>query len=285
MKKRLLFLTLVAVLLLALLPATAAASSCTPSYYRVQRGDTLARIAGRYGVSMYAIASANRIANLNIVYVGQLLLIPCPGVPAPTCIHIVQRGEWLSTIASRYGVSLWAIASHNGIYNPNWIYPGQRLEIPGCTPTPKPTPTPTPPQPWPPWPSPPPPPSCPIMPVMGFGRVWANNLVVHNKLGCPVATEFSVDGAEQHFQHAIVIWREDQTPVNVLYRNRTWTTLPDPLDSCHCNPALTPYVGWPTSSLWLGKVSVQDFAGGTMLWTSCCGIYVLYDDGTWKHYS
>jgi hypothetical protein len=29
---------------------------------------------------------------------------------------------------------------------------------------------------------------------------------------------------------------------------------------------------------------VQEFAGGTMLWTQSGGVYVLYDDGTWRHY-
>jgi hypothetical protein len=120
------------------------------------------------------------------------------------------------------------------------------------------------------------------MPVMGFGRVWTNSTTVHSKLGCPVATEFSVDGAEQHFQHAIVIWRADQAAVNVLYRTGSWAAHPDPLNPS--NPPLTPHVGWPSSGRWVGRVSVQNFAGGSMLWTSCCGIYVLYNDGTWKHY-
>lgn len=42
----------------------------------VVAGDTLAKIAQRYGVSMYAIAAANNIANLNLIYRGQTLIIP-----------------------------------------------------------------------------------------------------------------------------------------------------------------------------------------------------------------
>ncbi len=58
-------------------------------------------------------------------------------------IHIVERGETLAIIANYYGVTVQAIASANGIWNPNWIYAGQRLVIPtgGTTPPPPPTQT------------------------------------------------------------------------------------------------------------------------------------------------
>jgi putative chitinase len=47
-------------------------------------------------------------------------------------IHIVRWGENLFRIALRYGTTVEAIASANGIVNPNCIYAGQRLIIPGC---------------------------------------------------------------------------------------------------------------------------------------------------------
>ena len=46
------------------------------SHYTVVAGDNLYRISLDYGVSMYAIAQANGIANLNLIYVGQVLCIP-----------------------------------------------------------------------------------------------------------------------------------------------------------------------------------------------------------------
>ena len=42
----------------------------------VVAGDTLAKISQRYGVSMYRIAAANNILNLNLIYRGQRLVIP-----------------------------------------------------------------------------------------------------------------------------------------------------------------------------------------------------------------
>jgi LysM repeat protein len=100
----------------------------------VQRGETLSGIAARYGVNMWALAHANHIANPSRIYAGQRLVIAA-GYPAPHwggggVIHVVQRGQTLSGIACRYGVSVWAIANANGICNPNIIYAGQRLVIP-----------------------------------------------------------------------------------------------------------------------------------------------------------
>ena len=44
-------------------------------------------------------------------------------------VHVVQRGENLFRIALRYGTTVQAIASANGIANPARIYVGQKLVI------------------------------------------------------------------------------------------------------------------------------------------------------------
>ncbi len=49
-----------------------------------------------------------------------------------TIVHIVRPGENLSSIASRYGVSVAALQRENGISNPDYIYVGERLRIPGA---------------------------------------------------------------------------------------------------------------------------------------------------------
>ncbi|MEZ4831879.1 MAG: LysM peptidoglycan-binding domain-containing protein [Caldilineaceae bacterium] len=46
-------------------------------------------------------------------------------------VYIVQRGDSLSTIARQHNVSMADLARSNGISNPNFIYVGQRLVIPG----------------------------------------------------------------------------------------------------------------------------------------------------------
>ena len=157
-------LTLLAVQLALVTGIVAHASPSLDSYYTVQRGDTLYSIARRYGVTVTAIAQANGILNPAYIRVGQVLLIPSgapvPPPPPPGGYYVVQRGDNLYRIALRFGTTSSAIAVANNLTNPNYIYPGQTLLIPGyvapppsapparpwvgpaATPTPTPTPTP-----------------------------------------------------------------------------------------------------------------------------------------------
>jgi LysM repeat protein len=60
-----------------------------------------------------------------------------PTAPLPTAdplVHVVKPGEYLAAIAARYGTTVRAISRANGLRNPNRIYPGQRLVIPGALP-------------------------------------------------------------------------------------------------------------------------------------------------------
>jgi LysM repeat protein len=101
----------------------------------VRCGETLSGIAVRYGVSMWAIARANGIANPSRIFAGQRLVIPTwrpAPIPWSGRVHTVRYGETLSGIAYRYGVSVWSIAHVNGIANPNFIFAGQRLVLPAA---------------------------------------------------------------------------------------------------------------------------------------------------------
>lgn len=55
-----------------------------PRAYRVVDGDNLSKIGEKFGVSWQAIAQANRLANPNLIHVGQELLVPGGGAPART---------------------------------------------------------------------------------------------------------------------------------------------------------------------------------------------------------
>ncbi len=84
-------------------------------YYTVRPGDTLAAIAQRYGVSLSALAQANKLTNWNFVWYGQRLLIPGatnvngvqasapPAAPkpnnaapsAPSAVNAPTTGKWI----------------------------------------------------------------------------------------------------------------------------------------------------------------------------------------------
>jgi LysM repeat protein len=105
--------------------------------YTVRPGDTLSSIAARHGTTVSAIVRANGLASANYIYAGQKLAVPggsSGGGASQTGgggqVYTVQRGDTLASIAYRYGTTAWAVASANGLANPNYIYPGQRLRIP-----------------------------------------------------------------------------------------------------------------------------------------------------------
>ena len=107
--------------------------------YTVKRGDTLGRIAHDHGVSVSQLAAANNIANPDLIFPGQVLVIPgkedTKAQPAPEqeVIHVVKSGETLARIASKYGTTASAIAKANNISNVNLIRIGQKLKIPGTS--------------------------------------------------------------------------------------------------------------------------------------------------------
>ncbi len=152
MRRLCLVLIALAIAVLLIAPVSPApASAAGPAYYVVRPGDTLSSIAARYGLSTWAIASANHLWNPNLIYVGQVLVIPYvpgpipPPVPNPFCLVRVNYGDTLYSIAARMHTDIWTLARVNGIYNPNWIYAGQWLRVPNCSSgsTPNPTPAPS----------------------------------------------------------------------------------------------------------------------------------------------
>jgi len=115
-------------------PVSAATSGQTS--YTVKPGDRLFSIGRQFGVNPFAIAQANRIGPPYTIYPGQVLTIPSGGVgPSPTpgaspTTHTVVRGETIYSIARRYSRSAAAIINANHLVNPNFIFPGQVLNIP-----------------------------------------------------------------------------------------------------------------------------------------------------------
>jgi LysM repeat protein len=112
-----------------------------PTVHVVQRGENLFRIALHYGVTVDALVAANGLQDAGRIYVGQRLVIPAggkqAGSPPPSAgVHVVQRGENLYRIALRYGTTIQALATANGIVNTSQVRVGRRLAIPGRVATP-----------------------------------------------------------------------------------------------------------------------------------------------------
>jgi len=129
-----------------------------PLVHQVQPGETLSDIAVANDTTVEKILALNPDVDSDLIQAGQLLLIPVatptpgptstlePGVPTPTppdyIVHIVARGETLSTIAEKYDVSVESIRAASDLPpGDDTIFVNQSLTIPMGTPMPSPTPT------------------------------------------------------------------------------------------------------------------------------------------------
>ena len=114
----------------ALIVAIAACTALAATTYTVKTGDSLFLIARRFGVTVDAVRAANGLSH-DWIYPGERLTIPTSGsTPGPSgSTYTVRSGDSLFLIASRFGVTVSALRSANGLSN-DWIYPGEVLRIP-----------------------------------------------------------------------------------------------------------------------------------------------------------
>lgn len=131
-------------------PAAAPVAASAAGSYRVQQGDTLARVAKRTGVAVDALAKANGITDPNRVRIGQVLTVPKVGEPAPAVAtplpplpspvvvvggggreHRIARGQTLGAIARQYSTTVADLVSMNSLKNPNLVREGTVLKVPG----------------------------------------------------------------------------------------------------------------------------------------------------------
>ncbi len=122
-----------------------AASTSTTIRYRVRSGETLSELAERYHTTVTRLRSLNAMGSRELLRAGQVIRVPAPAAPAATSratsprpatasaggqTHVVRRGETLSTIARRYGVTLSALRTANGMSEQDVLKAGARLRIP-----------------------------------------------------------------------------------------------------------------------------------------------------------
>jgi len=130
----------------------------------VERGDTLSKIARRYGTTIEALASANNMRSRTMIHPGQVLTVPVPpgslaayssadarkfreasrdSIPeGDQEIYVVERGDTLGAIADSFRMSLSELRALNDLPSGSTrIHPGQRLVVssrPEAVPRPRP---------------------------------------------------------------------------------------------------------------------------------------------------
>ncbi|MFQ6024489.1 MAG: LysM peptidoglycan-binding domain-containing protein, partial [Acidiferrobacterales bacterium] len=117
--------------------------------HKIRRGETLSTIARHYGMSVWAIKTANNLRG-NLIRVGHNLMIPISNRalsrqignitrPLPSTranprgrakiIHRVRKGETLWSIARRYRVYVYQLAKWNVMHPRDILRAGQRLKV------------------------------------------------------------------------------------------------------------------------------------------------------------
>jgi len=113
--------------------------------YEVQNGESLSKIASRFGVSTRELVELNKIKDPNHIRMGQKLVLPeyakaqPPSASKPKAraaaaeggeTYVVQAGDMLSKIAVKMGTTVSALREANNLTNDK-ILVGQKLVIPG----------------------------------------------------------------------------------------------------------------------------------------------------------
>lgn len=122
--------------------------------HKLQRGETLASVAKKYGTSVATLRRANGLGSRSKIGAGDILMVPTGKQAEPTLVastgptpmrasatgsraakanvrtHKVRKGETLSSIARKYGTSVNQLRSLNRIKGSS-LNVGQTLQIPG----------------------------------------------------------------------------------------------------------------------------------------------------------
>ncbi|MBN1305018.1 MAG: LysM peptidoglycan-binding domain-containing protein [Anaerolineales bacterium] len=126
--------------------ATFTTTPDAPFEYTIQEGDNLYAIAERYNLGdngINLILSINPQLDPATIYVGQVILVPNPGMELPTTTPIppdlprgteiqytVQPGDTLAGIAAQFNSTADEIMAKNELEDANAIFVGQRLIVP-----------------------------------------------------------------------------------------------------------------------------------------------------------
>ncbi|HEU4680260.1 MAG TPA: LysM peptidoglycan-binding domain-containing protein, partial [Gemmatimonadales bacterium] len=123
-----------------------AAGTTARTFHRVKRGETISEIADEYGVSQRELLDWNGLDRKGRIRAGQRIRVSPPDArpaspPQPQEVtpqesagartHIVRRGETLKGLARRYGVSIQALRTANGLAERETLKAGVALKIPG----------------------------------------------------------------------------------------------------------------------------------------------------------
>jgi len=107
----------------------------------VEAGDSLSKIAKRFGTNVDTLVRINELCDANQIFVGQVILLTDPDADEPAeegdvLIVTVMAGDSLTKIAKRHDTTVEEIMERNAIDDANLLFVGQELVIDGDVPAP-----------------------------------------------------------------------------------------------------------------------------------------------------
>src|SRR5690606_1889629 len=98
-------------------------------YHTIRRGESLGKIAQKYGMSVTQLKRLNGLRS-NTIVAGKRLKVSGTQIASANRYHTVRRGDTLSSIAKKYGnVTVAQLMKKNNIKNAKSIRPGMKLKI------------------------------------------------------------------------------------------------------------------------------------------------------------
>jgi len=111
-------------------PRTYASVNKSAKYHKVRRGESLGRIARRYGITMANLKSWNNLSG-STIHPRQILWVKAPDSNSRSGkVHVVKRGDTLITIAKKYKVPLVALMKKNSLTFKSILRVGRKISIP-----------------------------------------------------------------------------------------------------------------------------------------------------------
>jgi len=104
-----------------------------PSSHVVKRGDTLSGLAVRYKTSVSELRRLNGLSKKSVLKLGTKLKLPVSVSASPQpkrpSYHVVKRGDTLSGLAQRYGISVARLQRLNSIKKSAVLHVGMKLKL------------------------------------------------------------------------------------------------------------------------------------------------------------